>query len=298
MNMLLGALNLGGVSGDPNALPAGRYDGRVTKSEYAVNTKQTPPVLNHVVGLKVESNDQYNGRTQTRFFKLGENPVDANGQPTTNPSQVVHFNQTMTDNNKDYYKKLWLDCGVPAHLVDSGQATPDMLLNAPVVFGVGERNGYLNVTFIDKRDVAPVAPLGMQPGMVQPGMPFGMQQPAMAQGQAYQPQPQQVQQQPQPFQQAPVMNPAQQPVQTQPQPQVPNQQPQQAPVPQVNPWENAPVQQDPNNPWQDLTSPETIQQQMDQGAAPPQPTQAPQVTFGGGPVSNEQSNQIAPGVPN
>jgi hypothetical protein len=217
---------------------------------------------------------------------LGENAVDQNGQPTTNLSVLAGFKDTMTADNKSWYKKLWLDLNVPEHLVNSSEATPDMLVNQPCVFGIAERQGYKNVNFIDKRDAAPVAPIGMG-GMMQPslGMPFG--QPGMGQVQQPFQQPNQVQayEQPQPYQPQPVSN---QPVQ---QPQAPQQA---QPVTQ-NPWENQVQQPQPGNPWADLTSEQGLQQQNDQLPQNNQQAPTPPVTFGGGPADNNQ--QIAPGVP-
>ncbi len=147
----MASLGLDKVTADPNAIPAGVYDCTVSKVEYVhAKSKNT---LGHVITYLVESGD-YKGASITHWFTLGNNPTfDANGSPTG-------YEPTMTEQNKTYYKKAFVDLGIPEDqvgLVDPAsvvgrKCTVTLKINEPSPGQV-----YRNVSGVTLRDGAATA---------------------------------------------------------------------------------------------------------------------------------------------
>lgn len=149
---LLASLGLGDVSADVNSLPDNRYAGIVSRSEYVVvpakNNK--PATLSHVITYKVTDGDM-KGREKAEWFRLGIDPVDANGNVPERASEVTSYTPTMTDNAKTWYKKRWVDCGVPEEAIPG--ADLNLLVGKPIIFGTKTENGYSNVKYVEKRSL-------------------------------------------------------------------------------------------------------------------------------------------------
>lgn len=137
-------LGLQKVEADPNNIPDGRYDGKITKSEYVL-TKAGK--VSHVTTFTV-SDGQYKGAQRQKWDNLGENAKDANGNPAEKIDDVVSFDPLMNDNNKTWYKKFWADLGIDT---DTVQAKPEMLVGKLVAFGVKRNSGYANINFVELR---------------------------------------------------------------------------------------------------------------------------------------------------
>lgn len=137
---LLNSLGLGEVEADPNAIPDGRYDAVVMKSEY-VHVKGKD-ALAHVITYKVTDGDNA-GAQVPHWFNLGVNPkFNENGQP-------ISFTPTMTQGNKQWYKKAFVDLGIPE---DQVTATPiSALVGRECTIGVKKNGQYRNVTYVEAR---------------------------------------------------------------------------------------------------------------------------------------------------
>lgn len=148
------SLGLGEVEADPNLIPDGSYDGKVLKSEYVLSGNKK---VAHVLTYQV-TEGQYKGAQRQHWNNLGENALDANGQPAEKIADVASFTPTMTDQSKTYYKKLWLDLGIDT---DQVAANPADLVGKPITFGVKRNGQYLNINFVQLRQ--PVAGFGPEP---------------------------------------------------------------------------------------------------------------------------------------
>lgn len=151
---LLSSLGLDDVAGDPNTIPDGKYDGIVEKSEYViVKDKAT---LSHVITYKVTEGDR-KGATKQQWYTLYKDIKDAEGNVPENVADVKAGAPALSDAQKEYYKKLWMDLGVPGDEVTSSE--PNRLEGVLVTFGVKRNNqGYQNINFVEPR-VAPQAPV-------------------------------------------------------------------------------------------------------------------------------------------
>lgn len=150
LNATLGLQN---VEADPNTIPDGRYDGKITKSEYVL-TKAGK--VAHVTTFTV-TDGQYKGAQRQKWDNLGENAKDANGNPAEKIDEVVAFDPLMSDNNKTWYKKFWADLGIDT---DTVQAKPEMLVGKLVTFGVKRNQGYPNINFVELRTEGTVTEMG------------------------------------------------------------------------------------------------------------------------------------------
>jgi hypothetical protein len=149
----LASLGLDKVSGDPNSVPDGKYDGEIVRSEYVTSERQD--TISHVVTLQVTGGDA-NGKQKPKFFQLGKEPRDSQGNFAQNFSDVANYTPTMSDDNKDWYKKFLLDMGVPENEINGYDISK--LVGTKVTFGVKTKDGYSNVNFVEKRDASNEAP--------------------------------------------------------------------------------------------------------------------------------------------
>lgn len=155
---LTASLGLDKVEADPNNIPDGRYDGKVLKSEYVLSKDKDK--ISHVVTYQV-TDGQYKGAQRQQWYNLGDNCKNAQGGTPENLSDVAAFNPTMTEQNKQWYKKLFVDLGIPEEVINTpGGAKPEMLVNKLVTFGVKRNQGYVNVNFVELRTDAPVVDMG------------------------------------------------------------------------------------------------------------------------------------------
>lgn len=148
MNNLLGSLGLDQVEADPNALPDGKYDGEVLKSEYVL--VQRKDTINHVITYKVTDGDHVGAQRQ-QWYTLGTEPRDAEGNWPESTDAITSYTPTMSDAQKSWYKKLHVDLGIPEQDVPS--TPPAALVGKPVTFGIKKNNGYININFVELREV-------------------------------------------------------------------------------------------------------------------------------------------------
>lgn len=133
---LMGSLGLDSVEADPNAIADGTYKAVVFKSEYVVSKKDD---VFHVITYKVIDGPR-KGAQKAEWFKLGTDPV------REGPGNVlVGMTPTMTEQAKPWYKKRWVDLGVPE--AEVATADPSRLVGINVDFGVKTKDGYQNITF-------------------------------------------------------------------------------------------------------------------------------------------------------
>lgn len=150
---LLSSLGLDDVAGDPNTIPDGKYDGIVSKSEFVlVEAKKT---LNHVITYQVTDGDR-KGATKQQWYTLYTEVADANGGWPSDITEVKAGKPALSDSQKEYYKKLWMDLGIPGDEVTKSE--PQILEGRLVTFGV-KRNaqGYQNVNFVEPREAPQAA---------------------------------------------------------------------------------------------------------------------------------------------
>jgi DNA-directed RNA polymerase subunit H (RpoH/RPB5) len=143
---LMGSLGLENISADPNEVPDGAYDGDVFKSEYVL--MRDKDTINHVVTYRVTEGDR-KGAQRAQWYKLGENPRNAAGEFPDKVEDIATYKQTMSDSNKQWYKKLFTDLGIPEDQVPN--AKPEDLVGKTVSFGVKTNNGYKNVNWVRLR---------------------------------------------------------------------------------------------------------------------------------------------------
>lgn len=141
---LLGTLGLDNVSADPNAIPDGKYDGDVFQSEYVLKKDGS---LAHAITYKTSEG----GAQKSQWYTLYTNCVDANGQPATSVAEVAGGTPAMSDNQKRWYKKLWVDLLDIAEEEVKNQK-PENLVGVPVTFGLKTKNGWQNINFVERRE--------------------------------------------------------------------------------------------------------------------------------------------------
>lgn len=152
-NILHQTLGLGNVDADVNNLPDGRYDGKVKSSQYVyVDSKDT---LSHVISYEV-TEGEYKGRNKDEWFMLAREPRKADGSAPdkgkVDISEIATLTPAMSDNAKPWYKKRHLDLGVPEQAFDAG-INIATLEGRPVTFGVKRKDGYVNINFVESREV-------------------------------------------------------------------------------------------------------------------------------------------------
>lgn len=149
MTNLLASMGLDNVEADPNAIPDGKYDGVVFKSEYVLIKAKDQ--LSHVVTYKVTDGDR-NGAQRAVWYNLGNNVKDSSGEFPTDVNDIVSFTPTMSEASKPWYKKMFVDLGIAEQDVST---TPiEALVGIPVTFGVKKKDGYTNVNFVERRDAS------------------------------------------------------------------------------------------------------------------------------------------------
>lgn len=147
MTNLLQSLGLESVEADPNHIPDNKYNGVVNESQLVV--AKNKGTLNHVITYKVTEGDR-KGAEKQEWFKIGKDPVDAEGNLATKAEDVVNYTPDMTDTAKQWYKKRWVDLGVPEEQV--GQVEFSVLKGKLVTFGVKSKDGYQNINFVEARE--------------------------------------------------------------------------------------------------------------------------------------------------
>jgi len=140
---LFDSLGLGDVDADPNAIPDGRYDAVVASADMVhIKSKNSAAI---VFNYQVEGD--YAPARIAQFQNLGNNVVlDDNGK-------IKSFTPTMSQQNKQFLKKAFVDLGVPESTVST---TPTMDLLAMVVgrkctIGVKKNGAYRNVSYVEYR---------------------------------------------------------------------------------------------------------------------------------------------------
>ncbi len=150
MNNLLAGLGLGNVEADPNAVPDGRYDGVVHTSQYVLSEARN--TVAHAIGYKVTEGDYHGMTPASQYTVLGTDPKDANGNFPSKVSEIVSYTPTMTETAKQWYKKAYVDLGIPEQDIEA--TSPEMLVGIPVTFGVKKNGQYRNINFVERRDGA------------------------------------------------------------------------------------------------------------------------------------------------
>lgn len=153
---LLGTLGLQNVAADPNDIPDNTYDGVVAESQYV--TVESKDTLAHVITYRV-ADGPHKGAQRQEWFTIGNAPRDASGNFAKNVTDVVNFQQAMSDQQKMWYKKRWVDLGIAEADVNSGTVAPEALVGRPVTFGVKTKNGFKNISFVNLRKENPTAPM-------------------------------------------------------------------------------------------------------------------------------------------
>lgn len=141
-DLLLGSLGLANVEADPNKIPDGTYDGQIVSAEKVVIESKNK--VSAVITFVVTSGDKKDAR-KPRFYDLGINPqFDENGN-------LLSFTPTMTDKNKQYFKKAFTDAGIPEQAVNEGRVKLAHLVGREVTFGVKTTDGFQNVNWWQPR---------------------------------------------------------------------------------------------------------------------------------------------------
>lgn len=157
---LISSLGLDAVTADINDIPVGKYDGIVSKSEFAL--VEPKKQVSHVITYKVTEGD-FKGAEKQVWYNLYGEIVDAEGNFPKSPEDIKGGKPLMTDNNKRWYKKALMDL-TGCSEEEAGKVTPEMLVGKEVTFGVAEKNGYKNVNFVERRNVAPEGVTGEASG--------------------------------------------------------------------------------------------------------------------------------------
>lgn len=148
---LIASLGLSEVSGDPNDLKTGKFDGVVSASEFVL--VESKKQVSHVVTYKVTEGESIGAEKQV-WYNLYTDIVDAEGNFPAKVEDIKNGKALMTEKNKQWYKKLFMDLtGCAEDEVDTKE--PSDLLGIEVTFGVAEKNGYKNVNFVERRNSAP-----------------------------------------------------------------------------------------------------------------------------------------------
>lgn len=165
MNAIMSSLGLDAVEADPNAIPDGRYNGEVFKSEYVYNPKNK--TVAHVITYRV-IDGSHKGATVTDWNSLGKDPVFAEGHDGE-IAHVVSMTNTQDEQNKRYYKKTFVDLGIAEQ--DVPNTSVEELVGKKVIFGVKKNGNYRNITFVEIRDGAPATSQAVtQPGQTSGGV--------------------------------------------------------------------------------------------------------------------------------
>jgi hypothetical protein len=138
----MAGLGLDQVEADPNALPDGKWPGIVTKSEIVVVKKNN--TVAHVITYKVTEGEK-TGAVRSEFFNLGKDPVYAEDGKT-----IVSYTVTMSEAQKPWYKKRYVDLGIPEAQVT--QTEPAALVGKEVIFGTKKNDGFINISFVELRN--------------------------------------------------------------------------------------------------------------------------------------------------
>lgn len=137
---ILGTLGLDAVSPDPDDVPVGTYDAVVHESSYVLSKNKDS--IAHVIRFKVVGGEK-DGAKPFQWNTLGEQPRNAAGEFPANVEEIVTHSPSMSDKQKSYYKKTWVDCGIPEDQV--GHLPPEALVGKPVTIRVYTKNGFKNV---------------------------------------------------------------------------------------------------------------------------------------------------------
>lgn len=137
---ILGTLGLDGVSPDPDDVPVGTYDAVIFGSEYVLSKNKDS--IAHVLTFKVTSGERA-GAKPRQWNTLGSTPRNAAGEFPANVQEVATYTPTMSDKQKSYYKKTWVDCGIPEDQV--GRLAPETLVGKAVEIRAYTSNGYKNI---------------------------------------------------------------------------------------------------------------------------------------------------------
>lgn len=174
---LITSLGLGEVTGDPNDLPVGKYDGIVSASELVLSKEKDK--VSHVVTYKVTEGERSGGTKQVWYDLYGK-IQNAAGEFPEKVEDIVKGDPLMTESNKNWYKKAIMDV-TGCTPEEANSMEPEGWLNKPVTFGIAERNGYKNVSFVEGRRSANAGPAvqglggvsfgGSEPQASAPGMP-------------------------------------------------------------------------------------------------------------------------------
>ncbi len=168
MGSLMQSLGLNSVSANVNDIEDGKYDATVEKSEAFFNKAKN--TVSHVITYRITFTDPVKGKvskTAQEFFKLGENPVDANGNFAENEESLAGYNNTQTEQNKSFHKKRFVDLlatndkadkeRVEAQ-VDAGQLDFKDLVGAECVVTLKTKDGFQNVSAAYKRSGSTATP--------------------------------------------------------------------------------------------------------------------------------------------
>lgn len=137
---ILGTLGLGEASTDPNDVPVGSYDAVVFASEFVLSKNKD--TLAHVITFKVLNGDQ-EGKKPRQWNNLGTTPRDAEGNFPASVEALASYTPTMGETQKSYYKKTWMDCGIPEEEV--GRHKPEILVGKTVTIRAYMSNGFKNI---------------------------------------------------------------------------------------------------------------------------------------------------------
>lgn len=154
-NPLMASLGLETVEADPNAIPDGKYSGVVFKSEYvhhkAKGAEGDAPKdhISHVITYKVTDGGDAHGKEKADWYLIGREVRD----PNTN--EVVRVEPLMKETQKPWYKKRLMDLGVPE--AEIATLNVESLTGLPVIFGVKNKDGFRNITFVELNTTPPEA---------------------------------------------------------------------------------------------------------------------------------------------
>ena len=166
---LIASLGLSEVTGDPNDVPVGKYDGVVSKSEYVLVKDKDK--VSHVVTYQVTEGDRKGGTKQV-WYDLYNKPRNEAGEFPEKVEDIRKGDPAMSEAQKNWYKKAIMDVvGVDGEQANTVE--PKDWEGKLVTFGVAERNGYRNVSFVEgrKTGVSAEAPVGLG------GISFGGSEP-------------------------------------------------------------------------------------------------------------------------
>lgn len=149
MTGLFDSLGMGQVESDPNNIPDGRYPGKVLKSEHVFVEKKSE--LSHVITYSV-TDGKHKGAQRAEWFTIGKDPV------FNDDGVLVGLTPTMSETNKQWYKKRLNDLLTPEgtdeekdKVIAAAMENPESLKDIPVAFGVRRKDGFVNISFAEKR---------------------------------------------------------------------------------------------------------------------------------------------------